>query len=82
MDFGRSEVGGRRFVERLGVDRLAAGQAPGPVAGTAARLQLLHRRNLAVERGIDGLSDDVSGAAMPVACDALGGRPLGHGLDH
>src|SRR6185369_12853813 len=55
VNFGRREVRGGRLAQRLGVDGLAVGQPPRAVTGAAGRLQRFHRRDLAVQRGVDRL---------------------------
>ena len=76
VHFGGGEIGRRRLAQRLGIDLLTVGQAPSAVARPGRRLQPLHCRDLAIERGIDAIGHDRGGAVAPIAGDALVARPL------
>jgi hypothetical protein len=72
VDLVGGQVGGRRLGQSGGVDFIAARHALGAVAARGGAAQLLHQRDLAVERGIDLGGDDARGAIAPIAGDALG----------
>ena len=75
MHFVRGEIGGRRLRQSGGINRLAIGQPPRAIARFAGRLQPLHQRDLAVERGIDLAFDNRRRALRPIARYALLGGP-------
>ncbi len=74
VDLVRRIVGGRRLGERGGIDLVPARDAPDAVAGGGGGTQGTYRRDLAVERGIDLLGDDLAGPRSPVAGNILRGR--------
>ena len=71
VDLVRRHVGGGPLHQRVAVILLALGQLPHAGVMRGLLLQLLHQRDLAIQRGIDAVLHHLRGRGAPVAGDVL-----------